>query len=64
LGGDGSATSVGEFTDIEEAILTSVRGVIVQELNLAWRPVGLGFAFEKRETEAQAARMLTDVPRV
>ncbi len=48
-----------ELTDIEEAILTAVVQVAVQELNLAWQPVGLEFAFEKRETEAQAARMLT-----
>ena len=59
LGGVGSAVSVRELTDIEEAILTAVMEVVVQELNLAWQSVGLEFAFEKRETEAQAARMLT-----
>ena len=48
-----------ELTDIEEAILTSVVQMVVQELNLAWQPVGLEFAFEKRETEAQVARMMT-----
>jgi len=31
----------------------------VQELNLAWQPVGLEFVFEKRETEAAVARILT-----
>ncbi|HMF65442.1 MAG TPA: flagellar motor switch protein FliM [Edaphobacter sp.] len=59
LGGTGRAGQVRELTDIEEAILTAVVQVVVQELNLAWQPVGLEFAFEKRETEAQAARMLT-----
>jgi len=59
LGGTGRAEQVRELTDIEEAILTAVVQVAVQELNLAWQPVGLEFAFEKRETEAQAARMLT-----
>ncbi len=59
LGGVGRAWPARELTEIEEAILTSVVQVAVQELNLAWQPVGLQFVFEKRETEAQAARMLT-----
>ncbi|WP_263365586.1 flagellar motor switch protein FliM [Edaphobacter bradus] len=59
LGGVGSAGTSRELTDIEEAILVAVVEVVVQELNLAWQPVGLEFVFEKRETEAQAARMLT-----
>lgn len=59
LGGVGQAWPVRELTDIEEAILTSVVQVAVQELNLAWQSVGLEFVFEKRETEAAVARMLT-----
>ncbi|RSL19471.1 flagellar motor switch protein FliM [Edaphobacter aggregans] len=59
LGGTGRAGQVRELTDIEEAILTAVVQVVMQELNLAWQPVGLVFAFEKRETEAQAARTMT-----
>jgi flagellar motor switch protein FliM len=59
LGGVGRAAPVRELTDIEEAILTSVVKMVMQELDLAWQPVGLEFAFEKRETEAQAARMMT-----
>lgn len=59
LGGVGKAWPVRELTDIEEAILTSVVQVAVQELNLAWQSVGLEFVFEKRETEAAVARMLT-----
>jgi flagellar motor switch protein FliM len=59
LGGTGCAGQVRELTDIEEAILTAVVRVVVQELNLAWQPVGLEFVFEKRETEAQAARTMT-----
>jgi flagellar motor switch protein FliM len=59
LGGIGRAWPVRELTDIEEAILTSVVQMAVQELNLAWQSVGLEFVFEKRETEAAAARMMT-----
>lgn len=59
LGGIGRGGQVRELTDIEEAILTAVVKVVVQELNLAWQSVGLEFVFEKRETEAQAALTMT-----
>lgn len=59
LGGVGKAWPVRELTDIEEAILTSVMQLVVQELNLAWQAVGLEFVLEKRETEAAVARMMT-----
>lgn len=59
LGGKGRAWPARELTDIEEAILTSVVQVAVQELNLAWQSVGLEFVLEKRETEAAVARLLT-----
>jgi flagellar motor switch protein FliM len=59
LGGAGRAWPARELTDIEEAILTSVIQMAVQELNLAWQSVGLEFVFEKRETEAAVARILT-----
>lgn len=59
LGGVGQAWPIRELTDIEEAILTSVVQMAVQELNLAWQSVGLVFVFEKRETEAAVSRMLT-----
>jgi len=59
LGGIGTAWPLRELTEIEEAILTSVVQMAVQELNLAWQSVGLEFVFEKRETEAAVARMLT-----
>lgn len=59
LGGVGKAWPVRELTDIEEAILTSVMQLVVQELNLAWQSVGLEFVFEKRETDAAVARMMT-----
>ena len=58
LGGVGRAWQTRELTEIEEAILTSVVQMAVQELNLAWQSVGLEFVFEKRETEAAVARML------
>jgi flagellar motor switch protein FliM len=59
LGGVGRAWPARELTDIEDAILTSVVQMTVQELNMAWQSVGLEFVFEKRESEAAAARMLT-----
>jgi flagellar motor switch protein FliM len=59
LGGLGRAWPTRELTDIEDAILTSVVQMAVQELNLAWQSVGLEFVFEKRETDAAVARMLT-----
>ncbi len=59
LGGVGRAGEQRELTGIEEHIMRSVMEMIMQELTLAWQSVGLEFAFEKRETAAQAARMLT-----
>jgi flagellar motor switch protein FliM len=59
LGGGGRAGEKRELTSIEEAIMRSVMEMIAQELTLAWQAVGLQFAFEKRETEAQAARTMT-----
>lgn len=59
LGGTGQAGELRELTEIEESIMTSVVEMVVQELTLAWQPVGLEFALEKRETEAQAARTMT-----
>jgi flagellar motor switch protein FliM len=59
LGGVGRAWPTRELTDIEEAILTSVVQMAVQELNLAWQSVGLEFVFEKRESEPTVPRMLT-----
>ena len=59
LGGTGEAAPLRELTEIEESIMTSVIEMVVQELSLAWQPVGLEFALEKRETEAQAARTMT-----
>jgi flagellar motor switch protein FliM len=59
LGGAGRAWPARELTDIEDAVLTSVVQMTVQELNMAWQAVGLEFVFEKRESEAAVARMLT-----
>lgn len=59
LGGNGQATPLRELTEIEESIMTAVIEMVVQELTLAWQSVGLEFALEKRETEAQAARTMT-----
>jgi len=58
LGGVGKSLPVREPTDIEEEILLSVMEIVVRELNSAWQPVGLQFALEKREMEAQVARLM------
>lgn len=59
LGGTGQSLPPRELTEIEESIMSAVMELVVQELSLAWQPVGLKFAIEKRETEAQAARTMT-----
>jgi flagellar motor switch protein FliM len=58
LGGVGRAGALREPTDIEDAILFSVMEIVLRELNLAWQPVGLKFALEKREMEAQVVRLM------
>jgi flagellar motor switch protein FliM len=58
LGGVGRAGPLREPTDIEDAILFSVMEIILRELNLAWQPVGLKFALDKREMEAQVLRLM------
>ncbi|WP_213803384.1 FliM/FliN family flagellar motor switch protein [Granulicella sp. dw_53] len=63
LGGTGHPTEPRELTDIEEAILLSVVQKILQELNLAWQPVGLQMELERRETEDQIERMMTPMER-
>jgi flagellar motor switch protein FliM len=59
LGGVGRAWPARELTDIEEAILAAVVEMAIHELNMAWQSVGLEFVFEKRESEAAVARMMT-----
>lgn len=58
LGGTGRAEPERPLTDIEDLIMTSVVQMMVKELNVAWQPVGLHFAFEKRESSAQVQRMM------
>ncbi len=58
LGGVGSAGPLAEPTEIEAQILISVMEIVVRELNLAWRPVGLTFSLDRRETGPQAKRMM------
>ena len=58
LGGVGRAGPLREPTDIEDSILFSVMEIVLRELNLAWQPVGLKFALDKREREAQALRLM------
>ena len=58
LGGTGRAEPERPLTDIEDLIMTSVVQMIVKELNVAWQPVGLHFAFDKRESSSQISRMM------
>lgn len=58
LGGVGRAGPLREPTDIEDAILLSLMEIVLRELNLAWQPVGLSFALDKREREAQVQRLM------
>jgi len=58
LGGTGRPEEERPLTDVEDLIMVSVVQMIVKELNVAWQPVGLHFAYEKRESAAQVARML------
>ncbi len=64
LGGVGRAGPLREPTDIEEAILFSVMGIVMRELNLAWQPVGLKFALDKRELEAQVLRLMPGTEKI
>ena len=59
LGGVGSFAKARELTDIEEAVLGTVVRKILQELNVAWQPVGLEMEFERREAEDHVDRMMT-----
>lgn len=59
LGGVGGAAAARDLTDIEESILGSVARQIVQELNVAWKPVGLQMTLERRETDDQIERLMT-----
>ncbi len=59
LGGKGRAEPPRPLTDIEELIMASVVERFLKELNGAWSSVGLQFAFDRRESVAQVARMMT-----
>jgi flagellar motor switch protein FliM len=64
LGGVGRGGALREPTDIEDAILFSVMEIIFRELNLAWQPVGLKFALDKREGEAQVPRLMPGTEKI
>jgi flagellar motor switch protein FliM len=59
LGGVGLPCEMRELTDIEEEILTTVVETIVQELNVAWQPVGLRMVLNKREMESHIVRTMS-----
>ena len=58
LGGVGRSGPMRKSTEIEEDILLSVMEIVMRELNLAWQPVGLKFALERRETEAELIHIM------
>lgn len=58
LGGDGKPSEPRELTDIEESILSGVVEAVCRELTTAWQPVGMSFAFEKRQMQTQAPRLI------
>jgi flagellar motor switch protein FliM len=58
LGGVGRSAPLRKSTDIEEDILLSVMEIVVRELKIAWQPVGLKFALERREPEAEVSRLM------
>jgi len=58
LGGKGNPRGDREVTDIESAILYSMLQIVMQELNAAWKPLGLTFELEKQETQASIAHLL------
>jgi flagellar motor switch protein FliM len=58
LGGDGRPADPRELTDIEESILSGVVEAVCRELTTAWQPVGLTFAFEKRQMQTQIPRLI------
>jgi flagellar motor switch protein FliM len=58
LGGVGRSAPLRKSTDIEEDILLSVMEIVVRELNIAWQPVGLKFALERREPESEVSRLM------
>jgi flagellar motor switch protein FliM len=58
LGGVGRAVALRKSTEIEEDILLSVVEIVVRELNVAWQPVGLKFALERREPSTEVSRLM------
>jgi flagellar motor switch protein FliM len=58
LGGDGKPSEARELTDIEESILSGVVEAVCRELTTAWQPVGMTFAFEKRQMQTQTPRLI------
>ncbi|MDE3105267.1 MAG: FliM/FliN family flagellar motor switch protein [Acidobacteriota bacterium] len=58
LGGVGRVREVREMTEIEEEILHTVVKMLLQELSLAWRAVGLELTYAKRENEGQLSRVM------
>jgi flagellar motor switch protein FliM len=58
LGGDGTPSPARELTDIEESILSGIVEAVCRELTTAWQPVGLTFAFEKRQMQTQTPRLI------
>lgn len=58
LGGSGRGGVVRDLTEIEEAIVGSVVGVILREWNKTWEPSDTQLSLEKREREGQIQRLI------
>jgi len=59
LGGRGSAgRQMRDVTEIEEQILEGVVKIICRELQTAWQPLGLQFAFDQRQQPSQMQRLI------
>ncbi|ABF40638.1 flagellar motor switch protein FliM [Candidatus Koribacter versatilis Ellin345] len=65
LGGQGGHDEqVREITEIEEQILEVVAKVVCKELETAWQPLGMEFAFEARQQAAQLQRLMPPTEKI
>lgn len=64
LGGSGRSGMARELTEIEEAIVTSVLGMIMREWNKGWPSTIVGYTLEKREREGQIQRLMAPTEKV
>lgn len=59
LGGRGTPEpELRDITEIEEQIMEGVVRIICRELETAWQPLGLSFAFDQRQQPSQMQRLM------